>query len=62
MSNADIGAASSRFAYNLILDLSGRVEDTPVQSVLISEVPESGTLALLRIGSAGLCFSRKNKS
>jgi hypothetical protein len=35
MSNADIGAASSRFAYNLILDLLGRIEDMLVQSVLI---------------------------
>jgi hypothetical protein len=34
----------------------------PVQSVLINEVPESGTLALLGIGLTGLCFSRKSKS
>jgi hypothetical protein len=35
MSDADVGAASSRFAYNLTLNLSGRIEDMPVQSVLI---------------------------
>jgi hypothetical protein len=33
--NAGRRAASSRFAYNLTLNLSERIEDMPVQSVLI---------------------------
>jgi hypothetical protein len=62
MSDADVGAASSRFAYNLTLNLSGRVDEIPVQPVLFGEVSAPGTLALLGIGLTGLCLSRKNKS
>lgn len=62
LSDADVGAASSRAAYSLILNLTGTVNEIPLPPAQIGELPEPTTFALLGLGLAGLGFSRRKKS
>ena len=63
LSDADVGAASSRFAYNnyLTLNLTGTVDERVVPGQ-VNELPEPTTLFLMGLGLAGLGFSQRKKS
>ena len=53
LSDANVGAASSRFNYVLTLNLTGSV---------VERIPEPGILSLLGIGLLGLPFARRRRS
>lgn len=64
LSDADVGAASSRFAYNnyLTLNLTGTVDERVVVPGQVNDLPEPTTLFLIGLGLAGLGFSQRKKS
>lgn len=64
LSDADVGAVSSRFAYNnyLTLNLTGTVDERVVNPGQVNDLPEPTTLFLIGLGLAGLGFSRRKKS
>ena len=53
LSDADVGAESSRKTYSMILNLTGSVDERP------TSVPEPGALTLLGIGLLGFGFARR---
>lgn len=55
LSDADVGASSSRSSYQMTLNLSGQV----IEPVVTTSVPEPGVLALLGAGLLGLGFARR---
>ncbi|HRD50214.1 MAG: choice-of-anchor E domain-containing protein [Candidatus Competibacter sp.] len=55
LSDADVGASSSRSSYQMTLNLRGQV----VPAVTSTSVPEPGVLALLGAGLLGLGFARR---
>jgi hypothetical protein len=57
LSDADVGAASSRASYTMTLNLKGNV--VAARQAVSNDVPEPGMLALASIGLLGLALTRR---
>lgn len=62
LSDADVGAESSRFAYTLVLNLFGSVREQGAGDLSVNSVPEPASLALLGASLLAVATLRRRRS